>query len=96
MLAAARHSVSLALQLNLGLNAGYEEDGCLHLIEAGSTGGKVIVHSTNHVAAEYMRKILTDASINVEVAQFDVLGVLRERSSDSSLRMEAAPRKSGL
>jgi hypothetical protein len=33
------------------------------------------------VAAEYMRKILTDAAINVEVAPFDILGVVRQMQS---------------
>jgi hypothetical protein len=60
--------------------AGFGEDVAKFL--AGTEpkfAGKVYVHSSNHVAAEYMRKILTDAAINVEVAPFDILGVLRER-----------------
>lgn len=43
--------------------------------------GSVVIHSTNPFGANVLEKILCDGGIsNVEVAPFDVLGVLRERS----------------
>jgi hypothetical protein len=73
------HYDILFLDRDLGPGAGYGEDVCKFLAQTEPRfAGKVYIHSSNHVAAEYMRKILTDARIDVEVTTFDVLGVLRE------------------
>jgi hypothetical protein len=67
------------LDRDLGLNAGYGEDVAKFLAEMKPRfAGRVYIHSANHVAAEYMRKILADAGINVEATPFDLLGIIRE------------------
>lgn len=64
---------------NRRLKGGFGEQRAEYL--AGSKlRGRVIVHSTNPFGAALIEKTLRDGGIsNVEVAPFDVLGVLRER-----------------
>jgi CheY-like chemotaxis protein len=40
--------------------------------------GKVIVHSMNPTGAEFIRKILQDAGIAVELVPFNLIGIFRQ------------------
>lgn len=85
-----QHFDVVFLDRDLGLNAGFGEEVAKFL--AGMQppfNGRVYIHSVNHTAAEYMAKILADAAINVELAPFDLLGVLRERCSAHLLETKA-------
>ena len=63
-----------------GLSGGYGEDVAVELVRLKFTG-RVVVHSANSFGAALIETTLRDGGISdVEVAPFDVLGVLRKRS----------------
>jgi Cyclic-phosphate processing Receiver domain len=55
---------------------GFGEDIATHLA-AIKFPGKVICHSDNHTAAQFIKKILDDGGVNVEIIPFGILGVFR-------------------
>ena len=55
---------------------GFGEDIATHLA-AIKFPGKVICHSDNHTAAQFIKKILDDGGVNIEIIPFGILGVFR-------------------
>jgi hypothetical protein len=67
------------LDRDLGIGAGHGEDVAAELVRLRLTNCRVVCHSTNSFGAALIEKTLKDGGISkVEVAPFDILGVLRE------------------
>lgn len=65
-----------------GLVGGYGEDVAAEVVRLKLTNCKVVCHSTNTFGAALIEKTLRDGGIsNIEVAPFDILGVIRETQS---------------
>jgi len=67
--------IFLDYDLGFGRNT---EEVARYLVNA-QFAGSVVIHSANPFGVDVLEKILRDGGINVEVAPFDMLGVLRER-----------------